>query len=204
LCRIYGQIAVFGGNRRAEDVPAYDHEDLYRIFWELRQRIEALINAVRDFEYEQRYFLGVGLGMQVSLEPKWFHSDWQWFVGVNKDDLSETECRDLLSSGQLDWKLGSSRQVETLFTQRAPGVELIPVTRQIRALPHRPEWMYFEIPRRDSPAWRDVQETQTLAMRLKDSLILNKDRLQGESRMVVSYKGRKVPLEFALFAVPTP
>ena len=203
LCRIYGQIAIFGGTRRAEDIPAYDHEDLYRIFWELRQRIEALINAVRDFEFEQRYFLGVGLGMQVSLEPKWFNSDWQWFVGVNKDDLSAAECGDLLSSGQLDWKLGSSRQVETLFTQRRPGVDLIPVSRQIRALPNRPEWMYFEIPRRDTPAWRDVQETQTLAMRLKDSLLQNKDRLQGESRMVVSYLGRKVPLEFALFAVPT-
>ncbi len=204
LCRIYGQIAIFGSSRRAEDIPPYDHEDLYRIFWEIRQRIEALINAVRDYEYEQRYFLGVGLGMQVSLEPKWFNSDWQWFVGVNKNDLSAGECSALLSQQELDWKLGSSRQVEALFTQRRPGVELIPVTRQIRALPSRPEWMYFEIPRRDSPAWRDVQETQTLAMRLKDSLILNRDRLQGESRMVVSYKGRKVPLEFALFAVPTP
>ena len=42
-----------------------------------------------------------------------------------------------------------------------------------------------------------------LAMRLKDSLISNKDRLQGESQMVVSFQGKKVPLEFALFAVPT-
>jgi type VI secretion system protein ImpJ len=203
LCRLVGQLSIFGPARKAESIPAYDHEDLYRVFWEIRRRIEALINAVRDYEYEQRYFVGVGLGMQVSLEAKWFNSDWQWFVGVNKADLNALECRDLLSAGQLDGKLGSSRQVENLFTNRRAGVELTPVDRQIRALPSRSEWIYFEIPRRDSPAWRDVQETQTLAMRLKDSLILNKDRLQGQSQMVVSFKGRKVPLEFALFAVPT-
>ncbi|MCO6453741.1 MAG: type VI secretion system baseplate subunit TssK [Pirellulaceae bacterium] len=202
LCRVLGQLSIFGPSRRTEDVPAYDHEDLYRVFYEIRRRIEALINAVRDYEYEQRYFLGVGLGMQVSLVPKWFNADWQWYVGVNKGELTVQECRDLLAPGELDWKLGSSRQVEMIFTKRMPGVDLIPVERQIRALPSRSEWLYFEIPRRDSPAWRDVQETQSLAMRLKDSLILNRDRLQGESRMVVSYKGRKVPVEFALFAVP--
>ena len=59
-----------------------------------------------------------------------------------------------------------------------------------------------EVPRKDSPAWRDVQQTQTLALRLKDSLILNYDRLQGETQLVVSARGKRVTLQFALFAVP--
>jgi type VI secretion system protein ImpJ len=54
----------------------------------------------------------------------------------------------------------------------------------------------------DSPAWRDVVATQTLAMRLKDSLIVNKDRLQGEREIVVAALGQKVRLQFALFAIP--
>ena len=37
-----------------------------------------------------------GDGMQVSLEPKWFNADWQWFVGVNKGELTTSECRELL------------------------------------------------------------------------------------------------------------
>jgi len=200
LCRIVGQLSIFGPDRRAAEVLPYDHDDLHRIFLDLRLRIEALLNAVRDYEYEQRSFIGVGMGMQVSLEPQWFNSDWQWYIGVHKADLSPRECLDLLT--QLDWKLGSSRQVELLFKHRAPGVQLSPVDRNVRALPVRSDWMYFEVPRQDSPAWQDVQQTQTLAMRLKDSLILNLDRLQGEQNLVVSASGRKTTVKFALFAVP--
>ena len=203
LNRILGQLAIFGPDRRANEIPAYNHEDLYRIFSLLRERIEALINSVRDYSYEQRYFVGVGLGMQISLEPRWFNSDWEWYIGVNKGELTAKECLDLLSAGNLDWKFGSSRQVEILFRHRAEGVHLKPLDRTVRALPTRSEWVYFEVSRSDSPAWRDVQETQTLAMRLQDSLIVNLDRLQGERRLVVSARGRNVALEFALFAVPT-
>lgn len=203
LCRTLGQLAIFGPERRVSNIPAYNHEDLHRIFSLLRQRIEALINAVQDFSYQQRHFVGVGLGMQTSLEPRWFNSDWEWYIGVNKGELTTKECLDLLSPGNLDWKLGSSRQVELLFRHRAEGIQLKPLEHTVRALPTRSEWVFFEVSRGDSPAWRDVQETQTLAMRLQDSLIVNQERLQGERRLVVLSNGRNVPLEFALFAVPT-
>jgi type VI secretion system protein ImpJ len=39
-------------------------------------------------------------------------------------------------------------------------------------------------------------------MRLRDSLILNKDKLQGEREIVVAALDRKVRLQFALFAIP--
>ena len=189
--------------RRATDIPAYDHDDLAGIFKHIRQRIERLINIVRDYEFEQRYFVGVGMGMQVSLEPKWFNSDWQWYIGVNKGELTEQECRELLSPGQLDWKFGSSRQVEILFKHRAEGVRLVMVDRTIRALPSRGEWIYYEVDRKDSPAWRDVQETQTLAMRLKDTLIVNLDRCKESDGWWCRCAASGPTLQFALFAVPT-
>jgi len=203
LCRIAGQLSIFGQDRRAVEVPPYDHEDLARIFTLIRQRIEELIYSVRDYEFQQRYFVGAGLGMQVSLDPRWFHADWQWYIGVRRGDLTEQECRNLLSPGQLDWKFGSSRQVEVLFKNRAEGLQLVPVDRPIRALPARQDWIYYEVLQRDSPAWGDVQSTQTLAMRLKESLIVNHDRLQGERQLVVSVLGKQATLQFALFAVPT-
>lgn len=202
LCRIAGSLAIFGPARRLEDVPPYDHEDLARIFRGIRVQIESLINSVQDYAFQQRFFAGVGMGLQVSLEPRWFNSDWQWYIGVKKGDLSEQEVRDLLSPGQLDWKFGSSRQVEMLFKNRAEGLQLTPLERTVRALPAGQDWIYYEVPRKDVPAWRDVQLTQTLAVRLRDSLISNLDRLQGERQIVVSSRGRQVPLEFALFAVP--
>jgi len=202
LARIVGQLSLFTQARRVTEIPAYDHEDLARIFQQLKLAIETSIFSVRDYEYQQRFFVGVGLGMQVSLEPRWFHSDWQWFIGVHKGDMSEQEVRDLLSPGQLDWKLGSARQVELLFKRRAEGLVLRPVDRTIRALPSNQDWLYYEVARRDTPAWHDVQETQTLGMRLQDSLILNRDRLQGSRELAVNVGNRRVGLEFALFAVP--
>ena len=202
MCRILGQLSIFGETRRLPDIPSYDHDNLYDIFQHVRLEIEARINSVRDYEYQQRFFVGVGMGLQATLEPQWFHSNWQWYIGVRKGDLTAQEIRDLLSSGQLDWKFGSSRQVEMLFRQRAPGVQLEPLDRPIRALPARQDWVYYVVPHQETPAWRDVQETQTLSVRVKDSLIMNLDRLQGERQLVVSAWGRNIPLEFALFAVP--
>jgi len=203
LCRAAGALASFDRNRLGETLPAYDHDDLGTVFRTLRERIERSIRSVQDYPYYQRYFQGVGLGMQVSLDPEWFHSDWQWLVGVRKGELSDTELRELLSPGKLDWKLGSARQVEMLFTQRLPGLGLRPVTHKLPALPSQRDWMYLEVPRDEGPAWRDVQASQTLAIRFKDSLILNRDRLQGERRLMVNDDGDRVPLEMALFAVPT-
>ena len=204
LCRILGQLSIFTPARRTVDIPPYDHEDLGRIFREIKQRI---IDAMRISESsaERRPFLGAGLGMQVSLEPTWFHSNWEWCIGVQKGDLTAQECRELLDT-QLDWKLGSSRQVENIFLRRAHGLKLVPLDRPIHALPVKQDWIYYEVVQDESPgsAWLDVAETQTLAMRLKDALILNKDRLQGEKEMVVAARGRKARLQFALFAIPEP
>jgi type VI secretion system protein ImpJ len=205
MCRILGQLSIFTPAKRAIDIPAYDHENLGPIFREVKQRIIDAIRALPALSFERRFFLGAGLGMQASLEPTWFHSNWEWFIGVRKgSDLTTRECRDLLTE-QLDWKMGSSRQVENIFLRRAAGLKLEPLDRPIHALPAKQDWMYYEVVQDDSTgsAWLDVVETQTLAMRLRDSLILNKDRLQGEKDIVVAARGRKVPLQFALFAVPT-
>ncbi|HEY5313306.1 MAG TPA: type VI secretion system baseplate subunit TssK [Pirellulales bacterium] len=202
LCGIAGQLSIFSEARRSSEFLPYDHDNLAVIFPDVKRRIEESIYFVRDYEFEQRYFVGHGMGMHVSLEPQWFHSNWQWFIGVNKGDLTQQQCRDLLASGQLDWKLGSARQVELLFTRRAEGVIMTTVDRPIRALPSSTDWVFYEVVRKDASAWRDVQETQTLAMRLKDSMIVNRDRLQGQRQLVVSVNGRQVGLEFALFAVP--
>lgn len=205
LCRVLGQLAIFTPERRAANIPAYDHEDLGRIFPEVIQRIKAAMR-LPEVSFERRYFLGAGLGMQASLEPTWFHSNWDWCIGVQKGDLTTQECRELLSDKGLDWKLGSSREVENIFLRGAEGLRLEPLDRPMHGLPVRQDWIYYEVVQDDAPgsAWFDVVQTQTLAMRLKDSLILNKDRLQGEKELFVAVLGQKVRLQFALFAIPHP
>jgi len=202
LCRIVGQLSIFGAERRPPDIPAYDHDDLAGIFYYIKEQIELLLTRIRDYEYEQRFFVGEGQGMRVTLESKWFNADWQWFVGVSRGNLTEGECRVLLSPGELDWKLGSARQVDAMFQYGAEGLALKPLQQAPRALPPGRDWVYYEVSRGNA-AWKDVLDTQTLAMRLKDTLIVNRDNLQGERKLVVSVGGKQADLRFALFAVPS-
>ncbi len=201
LCRLVGRLAIFSPQRRVPELPVYDHDDLGPIFRRLKELIELLLNSIRDYEFEQRFFVGEGKGMRVTIESKWLGADWQWFVGVLRGTLSEQECLTLLSPGELDWKLGSSRQVDALFEYGAEGLHLTPLPQAPRALPPGRDWIYFEVSRQGA-AWKDVLDTQTLAMRLKDTLIANRSELQGERKLVVSLRGKSVTLQFALFAVP--
>jgi type VI secretion system protein ImpJ len=203
LCRIVGQLSIFANERRPPDVPVpdYDHDDLAGIFFYVKRQIERLVAAVPRDVYKQRFFVGAGMGMQVTFEPEWLTANWQWYVGVKKGELSETHCRDLLSSGQLDWKLGSSSRVDMLFSRRMPGLDLRPLQQAPAALPPTRDWVYYQVSR-DSSEWKYVQSEQSLAMRLKKELIVNVDSLQGQRTLVVNMQGKGASLQFALFAVP--
>jgi type VI secretion system protein ImpJ len=202
LCRIVGKLSIFSNERRIGEVPHYDHDDLGFIFHWVKERIVALLDTIKDYEYEMEKFVGVGLGigMQVALQPKWLQADWQWYVGVLHPNLNDSECRELMAPGQLDWKFGSQRKVDEYFKRGIPGLRLVPVDRTPRALPVDRHWSYYEVSRDNEP-WNDVQATQTLAMRFKNSLIDNKDELAGNHQIIVRYRGRGAELEFALFAV---
>lgn len=203
LCRIAGQLAIFEPERRMPELPLYDHDDLARIFHEVQTRIERMLSRVAALSYEQRYFTGVGpASLGVTLESKWLQSDWRWYVGVLRGEIPEEECRSLLSGNtQLDWKLGSARQVDHLFKMGVPGLQLLPLDRPPRALPDKGGWLYYQVGR-ENVAWNDVRDTQSLAIRLRETLLLNREGLLGNRRIEVSHKGNPAVLEFALFAVP--
>lgn len=208
LCRIVGALSIFSKERTPGDMPAYDHDDLARIFKWIKKRFFELLHSIPEYSYEQRYFIGTGRGMQVTIEPKWLNPSWDWYVGVHRGNVTEMECRELLaetrtsdSVKRLDWKIGSSRQVDMMFQHGVPGLRLTPLPHPPRALPAH-EWIYYQVTR-DGAAWQDVLSTQTLAMRYREELLHNRDNLQGSKDIVVNWRGKLATLQFALFAVPT-
>jgi type VI secretion system protein ImpJ len=78
---------------------------------------------------------------------------------------------------------------------------------RLNPLPHAPsalpggEWIYYHVSR-EGAAWQDVQSSQTLAMRLRDELVQNRELLQGSRDLVVNSRGKQATLQFSLFAVP--
>ena len=150
--------------------------------------------------YYQKYLVGKGFGLQTFIDHTPKNGQGEWFIGINKGKLPAEVLKHLLAPGNLDWKIGSAQQVEWMFTQRAPGVELLQVSELPAVLPRGSEWAYYKI-RQGNPAWDDVMQTKTLAIRLQDALIANLDSLEGSKKIAVRYKDQTVELQFAIFSV---
>ncbi|QDV25561.1 type VI secretion system baseplate subunit TssK [Aureliella helgolandensis] len=204
LTRVVGSLSIFEPTRRLDrQMPAYDHDDLGSVFWWLKRKISELMGTAQKLEFEQRFFVGIERGMQVTLDPKWLHSNWNWYVGVHAENVPIELGRELVRPGVLDWKMGSNQQVELLFKHRMPDVKAdSELTTPPRALPSQRGWIYFEV-RREGPAWKDVLATQTLAMRFNTNVIANLEELAGQRKLEVIHRDKRAVLEFALFAVPT-
>lgn len=222
LCTIAGMLSIFHPERRLpNELPRYDHDRLGPLFDYVRRLIEYLLEIIPQPEYEMRYFFGVvrwvdnvvsggrplepyfAPHLMVELKPEWFNSDWEWYVGVHKGELSDSECDKLLGRGDLDagaqqpsmgggvgdirgamdrgaldWKIGATLAVEQIFLERARGLSLVrtPVP---RALPRKQDWVYFQIRvegnREHDPVLKKVLTDRTLAMRFSDQLIRNRD-----------------------------
>lgn len=201
LVTIVGQLAIFDPTRRNPPIPKYDHDDLGTIFRWVRDQILMYLDLTPDLPYFYRPFVGRGLGMQVTFDPDWLGANFKWYVGVNHQQISATQCRALLAPNALHWKLGSVKQVEGMFASGRPGLQLVPQEGAPKELPAA-NWIYFEVTR-SGDAWQDVLTTQTLAMRYKDALVDNKDSLEGQEVLVIHVPPKKVELQFGLFAVPT-
>ncbi|MBX3437275.1 MAG: type VI secretion system baseplate subunit TssK [Planctomycetaceae bacterium] len=204
MCRIVGMLSVFGPERRVVELPRYDHDDLDRVFRRLKQMIEILLGGVAEYEYEQRYFIGTGPGLAVTLDSKWLGSNWNWFIGASssrKHDVVLDLLKGGRESGRLDWKIGSSDQVDRVYSQRGRGLVLNELPQAPRALPTGSQWIFYEVEQK-GPMWDQVVQTQTLAMRLNKQIISNFHELEGQRKLKVAVGADEIDLEFALFAVP--
>ena len=202
LCRLVGQMAIFGATRRPPELPRYDHDDLGGCFYRVKQYLDGLLNILVEPEYKERPFVGAGLRMQVSLEPAWLESAWQLYVGV-LSPMRPDECVKLLTKpGQLDMKIGSSERVDTLFRMGQAGLKVVHTPRPPRALPDLPGQIYFQIQREATAGeWQNVQQSLTLAVRLNESLIMG--NIQGQRVLTIkAAAGQTTTLQFTLYVVP--
>jgi type VI secretion system protein ImpJ len=161
--------------------------------------IRKLINAVKDDECVQRPFIGAGLGMHVTLEPEWFSPEWEWYFGVSPINSSLEDCTRILKKS-LEWRLGASDKVEEYMTLRMQGLEYEKFSELPRALANRGKWIFLKL-RQDNEAWKHVQVSQTMAMRVRTEQIANLDKLDGNRRLRVTIDGQMFGLEFSIFAV---
>lgn len=200
LCRLVGQLAIFGPARRLPSLPNYDHDDLAGCFHRAKQYIDDLLTILVEPEYKERPFVGAGLRMQVSLEPAWLESVWDVYIGV-QSPLDAEECIRLLTRpGQLDMKVGSSDRVDTIYRLGLAGLRFTHSPRPPRALPNVTGQIYFQLNREAADAeWQHVQRSLTLAIRLNESLITG--NIQGQRILAIRAAGQNTTMQFTIYVV---
>jgi len=201
LCRLVGQLAVFGTSRRTPDLPRYDHDDLGGCFHRVKNYIDALLDTIVEPGYKERPFRGAALRMQVSLEPSWLETVWQMYVGVQGTLTPEESIRLLTKQGLLDMKIGSSDRVDRIFQLGQAGLKFTHATLPPRALPSRPGLIYFQVDR-DShlDEWQHVRKELTLAIRLNETRVVGS--IEGQDVLTVRTPGgQTTTLQFTLYVV---
>jgi hypothetical protein len=98
--------------------------------------------------------------------------------------------------------MGSAGQVDMLFRSAVPGLALKPLRQPPAPLPLRSDCTYYEVTRQPESVWADVVSTQTLALRFRDLLVVNRDSLKGKRLLILNCGGTNAELQFSLFAVP--
>lgn len=199
LCRLVGQLSVFGAQRRPPELPKYNHDDLGTCFWRVKQHVDALLDMVVEPEYRERSFIGAGMRMQVALEPAWLESGWQIYVGV-QSSLPAEQCQRLLTSG-LDMKIGSSERVDEIFRLGQAGLRFNYVGRPPRALPFQSGLIYFQVDRQaQQEEWDMVERSLALAIRMNENLIVS--NIQGQRTLTIKVGNQSTTLQFTLYVVP--
>jgi len=202
LCRIVGQLAFLGPTRRAAELPRYDHDDLGRCFWRLKQLIDELLDVVVEPDYKERAFVGAGTRMQVTLEPAWVEPAWQMYIGVQGSLTTDETITLLTKPGQLDMKVGSSERVDGIFRLGQAGLRFAVAARPPRVLPNVPGQVYFQLSRDTAPQgeWLNVQRSLTLAIRLNENLIAGD--IQGQRTLHIRSGASTSTMQFTLYVVP--
>lgn len=198
LCRLVGQLSVFGPTRRTPPIPRYNHDDLGGCFYQVKNYLDDLLLIVPDPDYLERSFVGHGLRMQVALERAWLDRSAEMYIGVFSP-LEADQCVELIR--QLDMKVGSSDRVETIYRMGDVGLKFshVPERQLPSALPKDKGLTYFQINRElQQNEWQTVEKSLTLAIRFNENKIVgNIDRQE----VVTLRLSAEMPFRFKLYVL---
>ena len=198
LCRVVGDLALFGESRILPELPDFHHLEPHRSFLPLRRQIEEYLDRVVEPEYKERPFIGAGLRMQVTLESAWMEPTWGMFIGVESDLTKEEVVRIITQPGVLDMKVGSSEQVDGIFRAGKAGLRFNPINNPPRVLP--PGVTYFQLARDvASPEWDEVRKTLGLAIRFNETKV--QGSIQDQQVLTLSVTGKTCKIQFTLYVV---
>ena len=163
LCQLAGSLAIFSPERRAPELPAYDHENLGVCFDAAIGAVLGMLDAsVRRFYELAEFNQAEGAAHPLAqLEPAWVEAGSELYLGARTDEVTPEE---------LDRVLGS--QIK-LFGQGDEAIQLavggVKLQREVRvpaALPEAEGVYYYRVDRESTPTprWNAVQSARAVEL----------------------------------------
>ena len=194
LCKAAGSLAVFRKERRLEELPVYDHDNIAPCFAKLNRLLE--IGGGPD--YERVPFASHGYQMTVRLKPEWLATNWAFYIGVQAE-INSRRVAELLTQAELGMKVGSREDVDRIFVGAEAGVRIAQVGDPPRVFP-RNDWHYFRVTR-EGMHWENIEQSLNLGIRFNERRV--ERQIDGEDRIDVNDResGQLVTMSFSLFAI---
>lgn len=201
LCRLVGQLVIFDRTGRWPAIPPYDHDDLGGCFYRIKVYLDTLLDILPEPEYKERPFVGMGLRLQVAVEPTWLDPAWELFIGVRSELDPDEAVRLLTVPGQLDMKVGSGDRVDAIFQLGQAGLRFEQCPKPT-ILPDLAGQRYFRVSRLPEREWQQVLRSLTVAVRINETRIVG--AIQNQRAVTVRTAGGQTnTLQFTLYAVPS-
>lgn len=201
LCRILGQLSIFGPMRKPPSIPAYDHDDIGPHYLFVLGEIRKLLEGIGRIEYERRPFVfGVKDGepvppYRVELDPKWDSPSYELYLGVETSGVPHADVDDIIK--RTNYKLGAREKVKQMCQGGLPGLEVKPLNRIPPKLSGVKNTTFFTI-ERSPEQWRDVTLKWILAFwYIKEGTSV--EFKNGTIVLTHPVTKKEVPLSFSLY-----
>lgn len=170
LCRLIGQLSIGRSDWQPPQLPAYDHDDLARVFTSLQDELNSMFDADGTSSRILRFpFRGAGQCLEVPLQEEWFEPGYEFFIGI-RSELPEDALERLFAESHLDWKLGSSGTISEIFRNAEAGLSISRLRSSRVTLPQLKGLSYFQMTT-SGPYWQQLKLSPVLAIQVNERFL---------------------------------
>jgi type VI secretion system protein ImpJ len=164
LAQLVGELSTFALQADPREVPRYDHDNLYRTFGELEERIRYLLDTIIPTKYviipliktPQLWYVG-------QIHDDRLLASAQFYLAAN----AQIAANRLIEEVPAKAKISSPDEVNALIGRAVPGVSLTHEPVPPTAIPVKPGFKYYHL-HTSGRFWEAICKVKSLALYLPD------------------------------------
>jgi type VI secretion system protein ImpJ len=164
LAQLVGELSTFSLQADPREVPRYDHENLYKTFDELEQKIRFLLETIIPSKYviiplvktPEHWYVG-------QIQDDRLLKDAQFYLAAN----AQVSANQLISDVPAKAKISSPDEVSMIIGRAVPGVSLTHEPIPPSAIPVKSGYKYYAL-HTSGRWWETICKARRLALYLPD------------------------------------